>query len=76
MIFSLGSNGACKNELFQFTCLQPHLYIKIYMPHTQISTRKWQTLTSGNILTSSDLNTMSFSTICIFREYVTWKVVC
>ena len=31
-----GSNGAGKNEfIFQFTCLQPHFYIR-----THISTRK------------------------------------
>ena len=39
--FSQGSNGAGKNEfVFQFTCLQPHLYIKIHAPRTHISTRK------------------------------------
>ena len=27
--FSYGSNGAGKNKfVFQFTCLQPHLYVK------------------------------------------------
>ena len=41
--FSQGSNGAGKNEfVFQFTCLQPHLYIKIHAPRTHISTRKWR----------------------------------
>ena len=35
------SNGADKNEfIFQFTCLQPHLYVKIHMPRTYISTRE------------------------------------
>ena len=64
------SNGADKNEfIFQFTCLQPHLYVKIHMPCTYISTRK--KIKMNNILTSGSLNTMSFSTICIFREYVT-----
>ena len=30
-LFSQGSNGPGKNEfVFQFTCLQPHLYIKIH----------------------------------------------
>ena len=39
--FSQGSNVVGKNEsVFQFTCLQPHLYIKIHAPHTHISTRK------------------------------------
>ena len=39
--FSQGSNGPGKNEfVFQFTCLQPHLYIKVHAPHTHISTRK------------------------------------
>ena len=34
-------NGAGENELvFQFTCLQPHLYIKIHEPHIHINTRK------------------------------------
>ena len=34
---SEGSNGAGKNEfVFQFTCLQPHLYIKIHAPCTHI----------------------------------------
>ena len=32
-----GSNGAGKS---QFTCLQPHLYAKMCVPHTYISTRK------------------------------------
>ena len=37
--FSQGLNGADKNEfVFQFTCLQPHLHIKIHEPHTHIST--------------------------------------
>ena len=41
--FSQGLNGADKNEfVFQFTCLQPHLHIKIHEPHTHISTWKWQ----------------------------------
>ena len=36
-----GSNGAGKNEFVsQFTCLQPHLYAKIHVPHTHIGTRK------------------------------------
>ena len=40
--FSQGSNGVGKNEfVFQFSCLQPHLYIKTHVPHTHISTRKW-----------------------------------
>ena len=40
--FSEGSNGACKNEfVFQFTCLQPHFYIKIHVPRAHISTKKW-----------------------------------
>ena len=39
--FSQGSNGVGKNEfVFQFTCLQPHLYIKTHVPNTHISTRK------------------------------------
>ena len=39
--FSQGSNGAGKNEFVsQFTCLQPHLHIKIHEPHTHIGTRK------------------------------------
>ena len=39
--FSEGSNTAGKNEfVFQFTCLQPHLYIKIHMPSTHISSKK------------------------------------
>ena len=39
--FSQGSNGAGKDEFaFQFTCLGPHLYIKIHAPRTHISTRK------------------------------------
>ena len=39
--FCQGSNSAGKNEFaFQFTCLEPHLYIKIHAPHTHISTRK------------------------------------
>ena len=37
--FSQSYNGAGKNE-FVFTCLQPHLYIKIHMPRTHISSRK------------------------------------
>ena len=41
--FSQGSNGAGKNWFVsQFTCLQPHLYIKIHEPHTHIGTRKWR----------------------------------
>ena len=40
--FAKGSNGASKNGfVFQFSCLQPHLYIKIHAPRTHISTRKW-----------------------------------
>ena len=40
--FSQSSNGAGKNQfVFQFTCLQPHFYIKIHAPGTHISTRKW-----------------------------------
>ena len=36
--FSYGSNDADKNEfVFQFTCLQPHLYVKIHTPRTHIS---------------------------------------
>ena len=39
--FSQTSNGAGKNQfVFQFTCLQPHFYIKIHAPGTHISTRK------------------------------------
>ena len=39
--FTKGSNSAGKNEFaFQFTCLQPHLYIKIHAPRTHICTRK------------------------------------
>ena len=39
--FSQGSNRASANEfVFQFTCLQPHLCIKIHVPHTHISTKK------------------------------------
>ena len=39
--FSQGSNSVCKNEfVFQFTCLQPHLYTKIHAPSTHISTTK------------------------------------
>ena len=39
--FSQGSNGVGKNKfIFQFTCLQHHLYIKIHALHTQTSTRK------------------------------------
>ena len=41
--FSPGSNSKGKNEfVFQFTCLKPHLYIKIHVPHTHVSTRKWR----------------------------------
>ena len=40
--FSWGSHGAGKNEFVsQFTCSQPHLYVKIHVTHTHISTRKW-----------------------------------
>ena len=39
--FSQGSNGVGKNEfVFQFTCLQSHLYMKIHAPCTHISTKK------------------------------------
>ena len=39
--FSQGSNGAGKNRfVFQFTCSQPHFYIKIHAPRTHISTKK------------------------------------
>ena len=39
--YSEGSNGASKNEfVFQFTCLQSYLHIKIHAPRTHISTRK------------------------------------
>ena len=41
LFFSSGSNGAGKNEfVFQFTCLQPHFYIKIHAPGIHISTKK------------------------------------
>ena len=41
--FSWGSNGAWKNEFVsQLTCLQPHFYVEIHVPHSHISTRKWQ----------------------------------
>ena len=39
--FFQGPNGAGKNQfVFQFTCLRPHLYIKIHALRTHISTRK------------------------------------
>ena len=42
-LFSCDSNGGGKNEFVsQLTYLQPHLYVKIHMPRTHISTRKWQ----------------------------------
>ena len=31
-----------KMNSYFFTCLQPHLYVKIHMPCTHINTRKWQ----------------------------------
>ena len=33
-----GLNGVGKNEfVFQFTCLQPHLYMKIHTPRTTLA---------------------------------------
>ena len=35
------SNVSGKNEFVsQFTCLQPHLYMKMHTPHTHTRTRK------------------------------------
>ena len=39
--FSEGSNRSGKTEfVFRFTCLQPHLYIKIHVSRAHISARK------------------------------------
>ena len=42
LFFTQDSKKKKKNGfVFQFSCLQPHLYIKIHAPRTHISTRKW-----------------------------------
>ena len=73
--FYQNSNGADKNEfIFQFIYLFTASFVCKNTHATYL--HKHQKIKINNILTSGSLNTMSFSTICIFREYVTWKIVC
>ena len=70
--FYQNSNGTDKNEfIFQFIYL-----FKASFVCKNTHADKHKKIKMNNILTSGSLNTMSFSTICIFREYLTWKIVC
>ena len=53
-----------------------HISIYLYKNTYAMYSHKHKKMMMNNSLTSGGLNTMSFSTISIFREFVTWKVVC
>ena len=62
----------------KWICISIYLFTAsfVYKNICTAYSHKHQKMMMNNILTSGGLNTMSFSTICIFREYVTWRVVC